>query len=116
MLGNMTKTIRVDTPIEHLIYIQPKLKYFMLQLLNPQQNNSKFPFVNSVTDNNCDNNILPYVNKNSEKNEKHKNTGVFVYLFISTYTYIQLIKRNLFFSINKNRLRKTESITQKFPF
>jgi len=86
MFGHMTKIIRADKPIEHLVQIQPKLKCFLLQILNSQQNNSKFSFVNSVTDNNCDKNILLYVNKNSLKIWKTQKHGhLFIYIYVDVY-------------------------------
>ena len=88
MLGYITKTITADMPIEHLVQIQAKPKCLMLQILNPQQINSNFAFVNSVTDNNCGKNILPYVNKNSLQKWKTQETRVCIYLFI--YIYLDL--------------------------
>jgi len=88
MLGYITKTIRADMPIEQLVQIQAKPKCLMLQILNRKQINSNFAFVNSVTDNNCGKNILPYVNKNSLQKWKTQETWVCIYLFI--YIYLDL--------------------------
>jgi len=35
MFGHMMKIIRADTPIEHLVQIQPKLKCFFATSIEP---------------------------------------------------------------------------------
>jgi len=114
------KTIRVDTPIERLAQIQPELKSFMLQILNPQQNNSNFTVVNCVTDNKCDKNILPYVNTNSLKKWKiQKNTGFYLFVYLFIYIYPDLYpahKTNTPLPLIQTVFRKTEDITQNFRF